>query len=561
MTPPRLRGAALVAARMAAENGTTAAALGGVLKQSLGIDRLKALPDSVRGSLPLDTTPVRARTAHELPSADAAHASETKPESARAWPRTSADLRAAFESKRVDPAALAERATTFVAALATERDGALNILQASDLERTRREARASAERIAAGRPLGPLDGVPFLVKDELDVAGLPRLLGSRCESSEPRPTDATVVARLSAAGAVFVGKTVMTEWGMSPLGQNARFSMPHNAHHEERLPGGSSSGSGVGVALGVVPLAIGVDGGGSVRIPAALNGVFGIKPTFARISNAGAGLAGSVGHIGPLGASVADLAIFLDAVASAPDPRDPFTSLAPPPPRGGFGARLAAGVRGLTIGVIPSEWADAAEDVAAAGKSALAALERAGAKLVDVSLPLAAVAAPIGYLTIGCESFASHVDHWRERRQRMGDDLRLSYAVLSGISAADFLDAQRLRAALRLELAEVLRTVDVLGLPTTQTTAPHLSRVERGQALADPTAIDAMCRFNFLGNLTGAPAVTAPVGVDRDGLPIGLQILGDAWDEHVVLGVAAHLERIGVAEVRRPRITSLDLLG
>ncbi|NUP07713.1 MAG: amidase [Polyangiaceae bacterium] len=552
MKPPRLKGRALTAARLAAENPATSALLSDVLKKSLGLDRLVALPATARAPLPLDVTPVRGRAQpRELPDEGLA------PTTRKSWPRSAEDLVAAFGSKKAGVEEVADRALYAVRKLGHNR--VLNVLVANDEERSRAEAKLAAERHANGQSLGPLDGVPYLVKDEVDVRGLPTRVGSLCESEEAKAADATVVARLARAGAVFVGKTVMTEWGLSPLGQNRAFSMPTNVHHAERLPGGSSTGSAVGVAMGAVPFAIGTDGGGSVRIPAALNGVYGIKPTFGRVSRTGS-LTGSVGHIGPIGASPADLAAFLDAVSSEPDPADPFTLAAFAPPKGGFGCRLGAGVKKLRIGIPDSEWADAHGTVEKACRSALAALEQAGAELVPISIPLASVAAPIGYLTIGCESLGSHLDHYRHRRDKMGEDLRLSYAVLSGISATDFLDAQHLRAALRAQTALALADVDVIALPTTATTAPKLPVHDRGLPFADTEAIDAMCRFNFLGNLTGLPAGTAPVGVDEDGLPIGLQIVGDAWDEHIVIGVLAHLERLGVGAVVKPKAAH-DLLA
>ncbi len=550
MRPPRLRGRALSAARAAAENSATSALLAGVLRKSLGLEELVKVPQSVRGAVPLDMVPLRARRERSLP-----HDGLALPVP-KVWPRTSASLVEALLAKRLDPVELAERARRAATSLAANR--VLNVLCADDEARTRREAEAAAARYRAGRPLGPLDGVPYLVKDEVDVAGLPTRCGSMCSPPAPRAADATCVARLQAAGAVFVGKTVMTEWGMSPLGQNPHARMPHNVHHAERAPGGSSTGSAVGVALGVAPLAIGTDGGGSIRIPASLNGLFGIKPTSGRVSRAGDPCEGTVVHLGPIGASVRDLASFLDAVASSPDPLDPLTAPAEPPPAGGFGARLGAGVKRLRIGVPEQELADAAEPVARAVRHALAALEKDGAELVPVAIPLAHVAAPIGYITIGCETFAAHAREWAEDRQLFGEDLRLSFAVLSGISAAEFLDAQRLRTALREQVRSVLADVDLVALPTTQTTAPELGVADRGKAFADTAAIDAMCRFNFLGNLTGLPAGTAPVGAE-DGLPIGLQLVGDAWDEATVLGALCHLERIEVARVQKPK-AALDLL-
>jgi aspartyl-tRNA(Asn)/glutamyl-tRNA(Gln) amidotransferase subunit A len=408
--------------------------------------------------------------------------------------------------------------------------------------------------------LGPLDGVPFLVKDEFDVAGMPTALGVKCQPSPPADRDATPVARLRAAGAVFVCKTVLTEWGMSPLGNNVNCAMPHNAHDVAKAPGGSSTGSAVGVALGVAPLATGGDGGGSIRIPAALNGVFGIKATFGRVSRAGDGFKGSVAHAGPIAASSADLAAFLDLAAGSPDPADELTAWAPPPPEGGFGALLGAGVRGLRIGVDEAEWRDASEPVTTACREALRALEREGAALVDVSLPIAHHAHRIGFLTIGPESLAAHRREWIDHREMLGDDLRLSFAVLSGFTALEHLDAQRLRAGLRVELRHALAGVDVIALPTTAITAPRYTEEDEKSSFSDAFSLEGLVRYTFLCNLTGNPAGTAPVGIDAGGLPIGLQIVGDAWDEVMVLAVLAHLERTGVAAARRPA-GAIDLLG
>lgn len=550
MKPPRLRGRALMVARVAAESGSSL--LANALKGTLGIDKLRELPADVRGEVPMSARPIRAKAEpRALGDEGLGHIKEHAfPPGARAFAR-------AFADEKTSPIAVAERALHALDKLRSDRD--LNVLTVDTRSIAIADARASTERWKERRTRGPLDGVPFLVKDEFDVEGTATTLGSKAESTAPKSADATPVARLRSAGAICLGKTVLTEWGMSPLGQNLHQTMPHNAHHRNRVPGGSSTGSAVGVALGLAAIALGGDGGGSIRIPASLNGVFGIKPTFGRVSRAGDGFKGSVAHAGPLGASVTDLAVALDITASEQDPADELTAWAPPPPKGGFGCRIGAGVRGLRIGVAETEWEDAAPDVAKAGKQALAELERAGAILVPTRMPIAKVAAPIGYFSIGCESLAATRDLANADRSKLGDDLRISYAVIAGITAAEYLDAQRLRTALRHEMANILRGVDVVALPTTATTAPVMEDVDRFGTFSDPTALDAMCRFAFLGNLTGLPGATAPVGADVDGLPIGLQILGDAWDEHVVLGVLAHLERVGVAIPKRSPF-AIDLL-
>lgn len=553
MKPPRLRGRALTAIRVAAETPGTDVAIREIMKRSLGIDQLAALPASYRGGAELEHVPLRARAERRLSDEGLGTPSP------KDWPRTAADYRRAYARGDTTPVAVAGRAHAKLAALSTHRPS-MNLTCADDAARTRIEAEAAADRLQRGAALGPIDGVPFLVKDEYDVRGLPTRLGSRCEPETPVDADSTVVERLSRAGAVFLAKTVLTEWGMSPIGGNAHERMPHNAHDPTRAPGGSSTGSAVGVALGVGPFATAGDGGGSIRTPAALNGIFGIKPTFGRVSRAGDGFVNSVSHCGPVGASAADLATFLDVVCSEPDPRDPLTRWAPAPPSGGFGARLGAGVRGLRVGVAASEWSDASPDVEKAGRAALAALEKDGAFLVDVDLPLAKHAAKIGYLTIGPESLAGKLFAFREQKSKLGEDLRLAFTVLAGLSCAEHLDAQHLRTGLRLQVRDALTRVDVLALPTTAITAPPYDERDEGVSFSDPAALDGLCRFAFLGNLTGLPAASAPVGIDAIGLPVGFQIVGDAWDEDVVLGVVAHLERIEAARVLRPPL-AIDLLA
>lgn len=555
LKPPRLSGSTLTAVRMAAETKGTDAAIREVMKRGLGIDQLFPLPEAWRGGLPLDTRPIRAREPRRIEP----NASSMGPLPLRSWPRPAAAFAAAYRDRVTTPRKVAERALAEVERLATLRPS-MNISIAQDREATLCDADAATARWAEGKPRGPLDGVPFLVKDEFDVAGLPTSLGVKCQPQPAAERDSAVVARLRAAGAFFVCKTVLTEWGMSPMGNNVNQPMPHNAHDVTKAAGGSSTGTGVGVALGVAPFGAGGDGGGSIRIPASLNGVFGIKPTFGRVSRAGDGFKGTVAHAGPLACSTADLAAFLDAVASEADAVDELTSWAPPPPEGGFGAQLGAGVKGLRIGVDEADWKDASEPVAEACREALRALEREGATLVDISLPIAHYAQKIGYLTIGPESLAAHRREWMEQRELLGDDLRLVFAVLSGITALEQLDAQRLRAGLRRELAQALAGVDVIAMPTTAITAPRYTEEDEKTSFSDPAALEGLVRYTFLCNLTGNPAGTAPVGVDATGLPIGLQIIGDAWDEAAVIGVLAHLERIGAATVKRPP-GGIDLIG
>jgi len=420
-----------------------------------------------------------------------------------------------------------------------------------------RDAEHATARYREGHPRGPLDGVPVVIKEEMGVRGLPRKSGTAFADASPCAEDATVVARLRAAGAIILGTTPMTEYGMTPTGANPHRLMPRNPHATDRLAGGSSTGSGVAVATGVCPVAIGCDGGGSIRIPAATNGVFGIKPTWGRVSRWGDTAAGSVAHVGPIGASSADLAYALDVIAG-PDSNDPQSM--GQPATASFASALGRGVRGLVIGLPESEWRDADAAVASACREALRALEREGARIVPIEIEMARHAPAIGYGTIGVEALALLRAEWRDHADDMSEDLQVSLSALGRVRASEYTDGQRLRAGLRQQVAQAFASLDLLALPTLAKTAARVSDDDMKSGFLDSVAIAAACRFNFLGNLTGLPALSCPVGLDSDRLPIGLQLIGDAWDEATTLAASAHLERIGVARAAKPFV-SVDLLG
>lgn len=548
----RIGGRALRAIVATMKHTPARGALTRLLRHDLGIDALRALSQSVRGRLPSDVRPVRARASHARSSAGLGALVPG------AWPHPVAAYAAAYREGRTTPEVVVDRCLAAAKTLAA-RTPSVGPLLALD-ERARADAKLSGERMKTS-PRGPLEGVPIVIKEEVDVAGLPTRSGTGWMQPEVARADAVAVARLRAAGAIVLGHTPMTEYGMSPLGGNVHRVMPRNPHDTGRLPGGSSSGTGVAVATGLVPVGLGSDGGGSIRIPACFNGVFGLKPTFGRIPAVGDAFDGdsSVVHLGPLGASAHDLALFVQVAAGA-DARDPASVWQPALAENELTDALARGVAGLRIGIDEDEWAAAERDVQDRGREALRALERDGAVLVNLKLDLASRAAAIGYLSIGLETYASLKEVRETKLDRLGHDLQLLLLGLSTFDSDDYIDGQRLRSALRLEIAEALRAVDVLALPTTASAAPRIDDREATEGFADPAALSAACRYAFIGNLTGIPCGTAPVGIDRDGMPVGLQILGDAWDEAAVLQVLAHLERTGAAAVRRPRV-NVEVLG
>lgn len=521
-------------------------ALAAIMRKELGIDAALALPASTRARLPLSVAALAARPPRARPSEELGEpAAPTALPSAASW-------HARYAAGDARPVEVVERALAEARRLAAARP-TMSCMSVIDDAGALRDAEASERRWAAGAPLGPLDGVVVPVKEEVDLDGIGHRLGTAFVEPTTDAVDGTSAARLRAAGAILLGHTCMTEMGMSPLGGNVQRPMPRNAHAIDRLAGGSSTGSAVAVASGLCPVALGSDGGGSIRIPSSFNGLFGIKPTFGRISRHGDGFDGTMDHLGPLGVSARDLAIFLE-VAAGEDPLDLLTHGSPHVAAGSLVAALGQGVRGLRIGVLGDEIAAADEAVQDACREALASLEKDGAILVDVSLPLAEHAPGIGYLTIGLETYASLLGPRRDAFDRMGPDLQLLMRLLSTFGAGDYLDAQSLRARLRLEAAAALGDVDVLALPTTASVAPEVTALDLEAGFADTPALHAACRFAFLGNLTGLPCGTAPVGSGEAGLPVGLQIVGDAFDEASVLAVLAQLERSGVASVRVPRV-------
>ncbi len=553
----RISGRALGALVTAVRKTPARVPLTRLFRAQLGIDALRALGQEARSSLPFSHAPLRARESHERASLGLA-----LPQPA-VWPRPSAGFAELYQSGALSPVTVVTRALAHARALSV-RSPTLGPLCGYDDERALVAAQESAQRFTAGTARSALEGVPIAVKEEVDTLGFVTRMGSLCLRRAPASVDAVAVARLRAAGAIVIGQTPMTEFGLSPLGGNAQRHMPRNPHDPGRLPGGSSTGSAVAVATGTTPLSLGCDGGGSIRIPAALCGVFGLKPTYGRIPATGHGLPGatSVVHLGPIATSARDLALFLEH-ASGPDAGDPASASAPRATPGCFSDALGRGVRGLRIGIDEDDWRGLADDIAGPGREALDALEREGALIIPIKIALARYAAPIGYLTIGVEAFAAMAEIRAHHLDELGHDMQLFLAGLETFRPDDYVDAQRIRSALREELAAALRQVDVLALPATAVTAPPVTDAEARSGFIDPPLLDAMCRFAFLANVTGVPAGVAPVGTDRLGLPVGLQIVADAWDEASVLQVLAHLERIGAARVRRPQRdgVSVDLLA
>lgn len=502
------------------------------------IPELRKLPSSQRAPLDPAPIPLRARVQRGWASAELPAPAVREGSGAALRARFRDGLTVTEQVERV----LSEHSSA----------GSRSPFIALDPERAMAAASASDARWKTGEPLSPVDGLIIPVKDEFDMTGLPTR-GGTSWANQPATADAWVIKQLSRAGAIVLGKTHATEFGLNPCGVVEHHIVPRNAYSNEHGAGGSSTGSGVAVALGWCPSAVGTDGGGSIRIPASLNGVFGIKPTYLRIGTTGDRWdANTVAHIGPIGQSTADLVDQLAATAGI-DPDAAITRWAPDNHDANpWRAALGRGVKGARIGVLRNELKDADPAIAQLVVDALKALEADGAVLVDVDIPLAAFVNGIGALAIGGETSANVADLYREHGPDFGHELAILLGLMQQVSAQDFLMAQRHRAALRRQTAAALAGVDVLALPSTATTAPLYKSSEDRTAVLDTNATAAMTRFSFLGNLTGLPAGTVPIGLSA-GLPVGLQFIGDAWDEASVFAMMAQAERAGLTELPRPK--------
>lgn len=468
-------------------------------------------------------------------------------------PITAADLAAAYRAGKASPVDVAKAALAAIEQ-SDRLAPPLRAFIASRADLVVAQAEASARRFAAGAPLGLLDGVPAGIKDEFDVEGYPTTVGTAFLGKDgPAREDSGVAARLRAAGAVLLGKTNLHEIGLGGTGINPHHRSARNPHDTGRMTGGSSSGSAASVAAGISPIAVGSDAGGSIRIPSSLCGVVGLKPTYGRVTQRGGSLlAWSLDHTGPIGATVADVAASF-AVLAGPDPLDAQTLGQPPVPSL---ADLEAGVAGLRLGVSAALWEGGrpTADVERTCRGAVEALRSAGAAVLSIEIPDIQQLKLVEYVTLGAEAAASNFERRRLHMREYGADVRLFLSLGSRITAQDYIRAQRLRSLIRAGAARALGEVDAILLPATACTAPPILPDAEEAGEVDDATTSLISAYTFFGNLTGLPALSVPCGYDAGGLPVGLQVIGRAWDEGTVLRVGRAVERLTFAEPRRPAV-------
>jgi aspartyl-tRNA(Asn)/glutamyl-tRNA(Gln) amidotransferase subunit A len=410
-------------------------------------------------------------------------------------------------------------------------------------ERALEQAREAEEAIARGAIRGPLHGVPIGIKDLIDVAGARCTSGSRILAEHFSARDAAVTERLQSAGTVLLGKQNLHEFAYGLTTGVSAFGVCRNPWNRERVPGGSSGGGGAALSAGLCALSVGTDTGGSIRIPASACGVVGLKPTLGRVSRRGVfPLAWSLDHVGPLARTVEDAALMLGAMAGH-DPEDPWSV---PRESEDFARDLEGGCAGIRLGVAPEWWADLEPAVAAAVEAAIARLETQGARRVSLEAPALEDVYTAFHAIIASEASAAH-ERWM--RERPGDYQELTHRALAigyTLTAVDYVNARREQARIRSRVARWFDACDVVIGPTLPRTA-----LEIGAAVSREPA-EAWNRLTVPFNLTGLPTISLPCGFDPEGLPIGLQIAGRAFDEATVVRVARAYERDTEWHRRRP---------
>ena len=432
---------------------------------------------------------------------------------------------------------------------------AFNIVLADE---ARLRAAEIDEAVAVGRDPGPLAGVPIALKDNMCTRGIPTTCSSRILDGWRPPYDATVVTKLHEAGAIVVGKTNLDEFAMGSSTENSAFGATRNPHDITRVPGGSSGGSAAAVAAGFAAASLGSDTGGSIRQPAALCGVVGVKPTYGAVSRYGlVAFASSLDQIGPFANNVGDAALVLEAI-SGHDQMD-STSIRRGPLE--VSRQLDMGVAGLRIGRITDLPEGASPDVAARLDEAFDALRDAGAEIVDVEVPAFGYGLTAYYLIAPAEAssnlarydgvrFGHRVEapdtnamYMATRTDGFGAEVKRrimlgTYALSAGYYDAYYGRALKVRRRIAADFAAAYASADVLLTPASPTVAFRL-----GDKTADPMSMYLCDTYTIPSNLTGDPAMSVPFGTGDDGLPVGVQILAPALEESRMFRTAAELER------------------
>jgi aspartyl-tRNA(Asn)/glutamyl-tRNA(Gln) amidotransferase subunit A len=462
---------------------------------------------------------------------------------------TLADAARRVKSRDVSPVELVDATLGRIA----EVDGRLAAFIRVFEDEARQVAKAAEMMVLAGHDLGPLHGVPVALKDNVAVRGFPTTAGSKVLADWIPDEDATVARKLRQAGAVFVGKLNMHEFAWGGTSDNPHYGTVRNPWNLERFPAGSSGGSGVAVAARACYGSIGTDTGGSIRLPSAVNGIVGIRPTYGRVSNHGIiPLAWSMDTAGPMARTVEDCALMFGALAGH-DPKDASTARVPVPD---YLANLKGGVKGLRIGIVPGYFFHHLQPaVLQAVRSALDTLVSCGAQLVEVEIEH--IHGNISaQLTIEAAEPSTYHQRWlRERPDDYGEDVRTLLEVGELLLATHYLQAQRYRGLLRNEFMNAFQRVDLFVCPTLPFTATRIGEmkvvIEDG---VEEDMLSAIMQFTGVPSLTGLPSLNVPCGFDPEGLPIGMQLIGRPFGEATLFRAGAAFQEATDFHLREPAL-------
>ncbi len=462
---------------------------------------------------------------------------------------SAAKTAAAIRAGKFRAAEVTERALAGIAA----RNATTNAFTEVTTARARTEAAAVDAAIAAGRDPGPLAGVPYAVKNLFDLEGVTTLAGAAIEKDRPAAArDAFLVRQLRAAGGVCLGALNMDEYAYGFTTENHHYGPCRNPHDLTRVAGGSSGGSAVAVAAGLVPLTLGSDTNGSIRVPSSLCGIFGLKPTYGRLSRAGSyPFVGSLDHLGPFARDVADLALAYDAMQGA-DPEDPAQQWRPVDP---VASLLDQDVQGLRFAVAGGHFARNGHPEAFA---AVATVARALGATRRVELPEAARARAAAFLISMAEGANLHMPDLRSRAESFDPATRDRFLAGAMLPAHWVIQAQRLRAAYRDAVLKLFAEVDVILAPATPYVAPHIGQdmieVDGAMLPVRPNLGIYTQPISCIGLPVLAVPIADPVAIGTPGgLPIGVQLIAAPWREDILFRVAAALERAGVCASPQPR--------
>lgn len=418
-----------------------------------------------------------------------------------------------------------------------------------------RQAEEAARRIKNGQPRSLFDGVPVAVKDELDMVPYPTTVGTTFMGKNPARVDASIVARMRSAGALLIGKANMHEIGLGVTGFNTHYGPARNPYNPGHYTGGSSSGPAAAVAAGFCPVALGADGGGSIRIPSAFCGLVGIKSTFGRMSEFGAApLCWSVAHVGPIAASVWDAALAWSVIAG-PDPKDPLSHYQPTPDLSGWDNRDLSGLR---LGIYTPWFSHASAEMVSACKEMVKNFQSLGAKVEEIEIPDLEAARVAHSITIITEMLQAQKKYLQQHSRDYGYDVRLNLALGRHFTSRDYVQAQQVRTRLIRHFNSAFEKVDAILTPTTGIAAPPIPEKALPHGDSDLTTLIEIMRFATQANLTGSPAISFPVGYNSEGLPLGMQAISRAWDEKTLFRLAVAAEEF--VEVTKPQLF-YELLG